>query len=204
MQNKHKSTKYLDSSYVAFLNGDLDFATRSLNISFNHATNNDWSEIDIQRFLRTLSWLYFYQGRFDKASEQLELAVDHYRKTAAPDKKVLSYLYYNLAECYGRRSRNELCKINFLAALDLLESSVGVEHSSFILLKERYLEVCAAKGIDGDWRDPEQAGRPNVYMNASAGDSLRIDIRKNRRPPASATRQRMYEQQPKILALAAI
>ena len=173
MNEQHKSTKYLDSSYRAFLEGDTDFAIRSLNISFNHVTNTDWTPVDVQRILRSLSWLYFYQGRYNKVAEQLELAVKHYRQSTKPDKRTLSYLYYNLAECYRRQSRAELCRVNFLTALDLLEAALGVEHHSFILLQERYLEVCVRPTEFVHWTDPKESTQSNNDLNLSSQKSGR-------------------------------
>jgi tetratricopeptide (TPR) repeat protein len=170
MNKKNKSAKCLQNSYTAFLAGDPDLAIRSLNITFNHATNSDWTDFDVQRILRFSSWLYFYEGRHDKVAALLEEALNHYRRSSRSDKKLLSYLYYNLAECYRRQSKSELCKINFLSALDLLEATVGIDHQSFILVKQRYLEVCGNKtsnlDLSTDFHDT-----PSSFSQPPAKDS---------------------------------
>jgi tetratricopeptide (TPR) repeat protein len=152
-QDTNKSSKCLQNAYDSFLQGDPENAIRSLNIAFNHVTNTDWSAVDVQRILRTLSWLYFYTGRYDKVGEQLEEAIRHFNKTFQTNKVALAYLYYNLAESHRRQNQSEQCKVSFLTALDLLESSVGVDNRSFAMIYERYLEVCINETNEIDFSD---------------------------------------------------
>ncbi|HEY9756922.1 MAG TPA: tetratricopeptide repeat protein [Oculatellaceae cyanobacterium] len=172
----NKSSKCLQNAYTAFLEGNPEHAIRSLNIAFNHVTNTDWSAVDVQRILRTLSWLYFYTGRYDKVEEQLEEAIFHFKKTFQTNKVALAYLYYNLAESHRRQDRLEQCKVSFLTSLDLLESSVGVEHRSFAMIYERYLEVCVNESVEIDFSDDffelEDDGSPSSSIVCGSRDVI--------------------------------
>lgn len=145
ISTENKSGPCLSNAFAAFRGGDVEAAIRCLNITFNHSTNNDWSYDDTMRILQYLFWLYFYEGRYDKAASMLERAIETCKigvQTDSSHQKYLPHLHYNLAECYLRAGQIELCKNNFLIALDLISKALGRESKSFRLVRRRFLTVC--------------------------------------------------------------
>jgi tetratricopeptide (TPR) repeat protein len=136
-----KSEPCLHSAFEAFQRGEVESAIRCLNITFNHATNTDWSDGDTIRILQCLSWLYFYEGRNVKAATLLERAIKKCTAVQHIDRSHLAHLHYNLAEFYLRDGQFEPCKKNFLSALRLIRETLGTESKSFVLVRERYLEI---------------------------------------------------------------
>lgn len=146
MKTKTKYQSCLNNSFKAFNQGDPDLAIRSLNITFNHATNTDWSATDVQHILSFLSWLYFYESRFDKVASVLERAIADCKKSPSPrGQKSLPYLLYNLAECYHRLEQPELSNSKFQIALHMLKIELGGEHKTYKLLESRYLQIQAER-----------------------------------------------------------
>jgi tetratricopeptide (TPR) repeat protein len=143
-----KSKSCLDNSYRAFRAGDSNLAIKSLNITFNHVSNTDWSATDILNILDCLTWLYFYENRLDKVSATLQRAIAYNKKSKLLSEVGLAYLHYNLAECYARQSKLDKCKANFSLAINLLETTLGAEHKTFRLIKRRYLEVCVVNQVE--------------------------------------------------------
>lgn len=141
---ENKSGQCLSNAFAAFMGGDVEAAIRCLNITFNHSTNNDWSYDDTMRILQYLFWLYFYEGRYDKAASMLERAMESCKigvQTDSSHQRYLPHLHYNLAECYLRAGQIDLCKNNFLIALDLISKALGRESKSFRLVRRRFLTV---------------------------------------------------------------
>ena len=138
MATINKSYKCLQTALESFSNGEVELAIRSLNITFNHATNKDWSPADTHSILTSLSWLYFYESRYEQVVFLLEHAVAHAISNFGPGWRQLSHLHYNLAEAYYRVDEIELCKKHFSRALDLTRLEFGIRSKTFQTLQRRF------------------------------------------------------------------
>jgi hypothetical protein len=136
-----KSQRCLRAAFNTFKMGEVDLAIRSLNITFNHVTNNDWSDSDVQRILCSLFNLYIYGSRYEEAAYLLEHAISAGTAAFGPLYKQLPHLYYNLAETYGRLQERELCKKYFVVALNLAKLHLGAQSRSFKLMHAREAEI---------------------------------------------------------------
>jgi tetratricopeptide (TPR) repeat protein len=136
-----KSKQCLIAAFDAFSRGEVVSARRCLNITFSHATNADWSIADTIKILQYLAWLYYAEGRFAKAASVLEQAVTVILDDQHNHSSQLGFLHYNLAELYLRGGQIDVSKRGFLNALDSIRESLGIESTSFKLVRHRYLQV---------------------------------------------------------------
>ncbi len=143
-----KSQRCLRAAFNTFAMGEVDLAIRSLNITFNHVTNKDWSDTDIQKILCSLSNLYVYGCRYEETAYLLEHAISAGTAAFGPFYKQLPHLYYNLAETYGRLQEDELCKKYFAIALNLARIHLGTQSRAFKMMYEREAEVVARSSIE--------------------------------------------------------
>ena len=138
-----KSQRPLRAAFKTFLTGETDLAIRSLNISFRHNTNKDWSDVDVQKILCSLFNLYVYTCRYEEAAYLLEHAISSGTAAFGPLYKQLPHLYYNLAETYGRLEEHELSKRHFAVALNLASIHLGTQSRSYKMMHAREAEITA-------------------------------------------------------------
>lgn len=138
-----KSQRCLRAAFHTFSMGEVDLAIRSLNITFNHATNKDWSDDDRQKILCTLFNMYVYGSRYEEAAYLLEHAISVGTAAYGPFYKQLPHLHYNLAETYDRLQERELCRKHFSHALDLAKLHLGTNSRSFKMMYAREAEISA-------------------------------------------------------------
>lgn len=140
---KMKSSRCLRAAFKTFLMGETDLAIRTLNITYNHCTNKDWTDADVQKILFSLFNLYLYRCRYEEAAYLLEHAISSGTAAFGPLYKQLPHLYYNLAETYGRLEEHELSKKHFAVALNLASIHLGTQSKSYKMMHAREAEIMA-------------------------------------------------------------